>query len=310
VSTKERLLLILEKNRRRSVSGEEIAAVLGVTRAAVWKAVRALKEDGHMIDAAPNRGYRLSPLAAVFSAQAVEALLPEGLAAVRLYRTIDSTNNVAKNLAAQGFSHGTTVIAAEQTGGRGRFGRSFASPPGGLYMSVILRTADVETATVTAAAGVAVCRAVEAVTGLGPRIKWLNDILLEDKKLCGILSEAVTDLESGRAEWVVVGMGVNTGAVPEKMRSIAAALELDKQGRTRLAAEILKNLLPAPPAGEMLLDEYRRRLSTLGRTVTVHAPSGAYEAAAEDIDGQCRLVVRLPDGERRVLYSGEVSVKT
>ncbi|MDR0292876.1 MAG: biotin--[acetyl-CoA-carboxylase] ligase [Oscillospiraceae bacterium] len=316
--TKEKILSLLEKNRSRDLSGTELARSLGVTRAAVWKAVRALEREGHLIEAAPNRGYRLAADSGVFTAQAVGALLPDGLAAVHVYPSLDSTNNKAKELAARDCPHGTAVFALTQTGGRGRYGRTFFSPPGGLYMSVVLRGAGLvggsSPPTVTAAAAVAVCRAVGAVTGMEAQIKWINDVQVHGKKVCGILCEAVTGLESGGAEWVVVGMGVNLcrEGIPEELRPVAAALYERDPGagmRARLAAEILQNLLPEPPSGEPLLNEYRRRLSTLGREVTVHAPDGVYEAVAEGLDEQFRLVVRLPDGSRRPLSSGEVSVK-
>ncbi|MCL1808029.1 MAG: biotin--[acetyl-CoA-carboxylase] ligase [Oscillospiraceae bacterium] len=311
MSTKEKLLLILEQNRHRDVSGEELASTLGVTRAAIWKTVGSLERDGHRFDAAPNRGYRL--LSHVFSAQAVEALLPGGLAAVRYYQMLDSTNNKAKELAAQGCPHGTVVIANEQNGGRGRFERCFSSPSGGLYMTVVIKETDVTC--LTAAAAVAVCRAVESVTGQTPCIKWVNDVLLDGKKLCGILSEAAVSLETKGVDWAVVGMGVNmvSESIPEELRSVAAALFDQDPGdaaRARLAAEIVQNLLTMPLSGSAMLTEYRRRLSTLGRAVTVRAPNEQYEAVAEDIDEEYRLIVRLPDGAKKILYSGEISVKT
>lgn len=314
MTTKEQILAMLERNREIILSGEQIAQSLGVSRAAVWKAVRTLEADGYEIEAAPNRGYRLSPRCDVLSEQGILAHLPEGFSSVRVFPSLDSTNNKAKELAASGCPHGTAVFALTQTGGRGRYGRSFSSPSGGLYMTVVLRVPDVDTATVTAAAAVAVCKAVEEVTGLHPQIKWVNDVLLDGKKICGILSEAVTDLESGAIEWVVVGIGVNIywDGFPEELNAIATALYPQNPGgtvRTRLAAGILKNLLPAPLSGEAMRAAYKARLSMLGRTVNVHAPDGVYEAVAEDIDAQCRLLVRLSDGSQRVLSSGEVSVK-
>ncbi|MDR1692192.1 MAG: biotin--[acetyl-CoA-carboxylase] ligase [Oscillospiraceae bacterium] len=315
MAAKDHLIPLLEQNRDRFLSGQEIAKKLGVTRAAVWKAVRLMERDGYVVEAVTNRGYRLAPESGVFSAQAVAALLPEGLADVRVYPSLDSSNNKAKELAAAGCPHGTAVFAATQTGGRGRYGRAFASPAGGMYLSVVLRVGELpETETLTAAAAVSVCRAVESVTGREPQIKWVNDVLLDGKKVCGILSEAVSDLESGGIEWVVVGVGINItpDGLPEELLPIAAALFPKEPGglvRTRLAAELLKNILPRPMSGEAMIAEYKRRLTTLGRDVTVHAPDGAYAAFAEDLDERCRLTVRLPDGTRRVLTGGEVSVK-
>jgi len=226
--------------------------------------------------------------------------------------SVDSSNSAAKQLAAQGCPHGTTVIAGEQTKGRGRYGRSFSSEPGGLYMSVVLRleATPAETAPVTAAAAVAVCQAIENVTGMEPRIKWVNDILLREKKNGGILCETVTVTENAAIPWVVAGVGINMSqeSIPDELLPFATGLYQTDPGdetRVRLAVEIWRKLC-APPR-ELL--EYRRRLSTLGRVVGVHTPEGIVQAFAEDIDDQCRLLVSLPDGTRRVLFSGEASIR-
>jgi BirA family biotin operon repressor/biotin-[acetyl-CoA-carboxylase] ligase len=159
---------------------------------------------------------------------------------------------------------------------------------------------------------VAVCAAIEAVTGEEPKIKWINDILINGKKVCGILSEAVTSLESGGVEWIVVGLGINICEIPEDIRDIASSLYKHDPGdiiRIRLAAAILRRLLPAPKSEPEMHTEYKKRLSMLGQTVTVNTPAGSYEAFAEDIDPQFRLAVRLPNGEYKYLSSGEVSVR-
>ncbi len=216
---------------------------------------------------------------------------------------IDSTNRMAKELARQGAPHGTAVLAEKQTAGRGRLGRNFFSPEGGLYLSVILRPGlpPEKRALLTPMAAVAVCRAVEAVSGLSPRIKWVNDLYLGEKKLCGILCEGVGDA-------VAVGIGMNlhtpTGGFPPELN--AAALERPVE-RELLARAIRDALLRAEPCECMA--EYRARNLTPGRDVTVRCVSGEhYPARAVDIDDCGHLIVER-NGERLTLDSGEVSVK-
>ena len=216
-------------------------------------------------------------------------------------RETDSTNRVAKELARQGAPHGTAVLAERQTAGRGRLDRRFFSPEGGLYLSVILRPScpPEDRLLMTPMAAVAVCRAVERLCGVSPGIKWVNDLYLEGKKLCGILCE-------GAGDAVIVGIGLNLkapeGGFPSEVPAVALELAVERQA---LAEEIRRQLLQ-PGA---FLPEYRRRCLILGKTVTVHPVSGeTFEARAVDIDDRCRLIVESCRG-RETLDSGEVSVR-
>jgi BirA family biotin operon repressor/biotin-[acetyl-CoA-carboxylase] ligase len=212
----------------------------------------------------------------------------------------DSTNRVAKELARQGAPHGTAVLAKRQTAGRGRLGRSFFSPEGGLYLSVILRPQckPDDLALMTPMAAVAVCRALEELC-IAPRIKWVNDLYLGDKKLCGILCEGCGDA-------VIVGIGLNLytpeGGFPADIPATALDVPVD---RMVLAEAIRKQLLQP---GDFL-EEYRSLCLTVGKTVTVHPVQGEpYEARALEIDHRCRLVVESCRGVE-TLDSGEVSVR-
>ena len=212
----------------------------------------------------------------------------------------DSTNRVAKELARQGAPHGTAVLAKRQTAGRGRLGRSFFSPEGGLYLSVILRPQckPEDLALMTPMAAVAVCRALEELC-IAPRIKWVNDLYLGGKKLCGILCEGCGDA-------VIVGIGLNLytpeGGFPADIPATALDVPVDRQ---QLAEAVRKQLLQP---GDFL-EEYRGLCLTVGKTVTVHPVEGApYEARAVDLDDRCRLVVESCRG-RETLDSGEVSVR-
>ena len=237
---------------------------------------------------------------------------------LEIHATLDSTNNRAKALAAAGAPHGTAVIADSQTGGRGRLGRSFFSPEhAGIYLTVILRPdcAPERANLLTSLAAVATARAVEEVSGADVKIKWVNDLYLNDKKICGILTEAGLGAEAGRLEYAVVGIGVNTGRMvfPPELREIATSVgnETGKEpDRNRLIAEILNELdaLYGDLETGAFLAESRRRSNVIGRTVTVIEGGKQYPAKALDIDSQGRLVIETEEG-RTCLNFGEVSLK-
>lgn len=240
--------------------------------------------------------------------------------ALNIFDSIDSTNNYAKELAAGGTEHGTTVLALQQTGGRGRLGRSFHAPEGtGIYMSIILKAeADFSRALpVTTAASVAVSRAISKVCGKEPEIKWVNDIYLNSKKVCGILAEAVTDPATGLPEAIVVGIGINcsTEGFPEELLEIAGAVEGDYDPQ-QLTAQVINELLELAdgldPAD--FISEYRNRSMVIGKTVKVY--KGGYSpdktgisARVLDIDDNGGLKVIYSSGERETLSSGEISIR-
>lgn len=228
---------------------------------------------------------------------------------------VDSTNDVCKGLAAQG-ADDTAVIARRQTAGRGRLGRSFRSPEGGLYLSVLWRGCPAgQLFTVTPLAAVAVCRAVEKTCGAECGIKWCNDVVLNGKKLCGILTESSLRPD-GSAEWLVVGIGINVAqtGLPGDIADFAASLAM--QGFSvfpdALADALLEQLTAlrqALPHPQLWREEYRRRCVNLGRPVRVLRGDGARQAEALDIDRQFGLTVRYENGETETVRSGEVSVR-
>lgn len=318
--TKERLLALLEENRGTPLSGEALARRLGVSRTAVWKAVHELQAQGHMIEAIQNKGYTLRPESDVLSEQGVRRHLRRALPRIVVEQTLVSTNLTAKQLAAEGAPHGTLVAANHQTGGRGRRGRSFASPPGtGLYLSMVLRGAlPMQSAVlITSAAAVAVCRAVESVSGKRLDIKWVNDLYFRGKKCCGILTEAAADMESGGVDHLVVGMGVNLyepeGGWPEELRETAAAVFApgEAANRCRLAAAIADELLALYDAlpDTAFLTEYRARNIVPGRDVLILQNGQSRPAHALAITDEGHLLVRLPDGSEEALSFGEVSIR-
>ena len=206
------------------VSGAEISASLGVTRAAVWKQINALRAEGYAIPGDPRSGYRLlAEGERAFEASLLRAFGDDGRRVV-FYRATGSTNTDLKELAAAGAPAGTVCVAESQSGGRGRRGRSFASPAGGAYFSLLLRPdlALSEVSALTGAVAVAVARVLEEMTGLSVGIKWVNDLWLNNKKAVGILCEAVADLETGTPEYVIVGVGIDlAGELPPELDGVA-----------------------------------------------------------------------------------------
>lgn len=322
MTTKAKLIAILEKNRGSYLSGEEIAAALHVSRAAIWKAMQGLREEGYGIDAVKNRGYCLREETDKLSAPGIQKYLGEAGEALRIetFQNIGSTNTLLRERANTGEAEGLVLVAAEQTAGRGRFGRSFFSPPDtGLYISLLLRPAlpIEQSILITGAAAVAMCRAIETCTGETPGIKWVNDVYLHGKKVCGILTEAGISLESGSLDYVVVGLGVNLYAPQDGFPgalgdSAGYLLQTRRQDRRNcLAAAFLNEFMgyhKALAADEFLVD-YKQRSLALGKRVTVLKPEGPKPAMALDLDDRLRLFVRYPDGHEEYLSSGEISIR-
>ena len=312
-STKQALLQALSAAEGSYISGQQLAQRLGVSRAAVHKAAAALSAQGYTLEAVSRRGYRLvggDPFC-------VEAA-GDYPAPIHLYDRLESSNQTAKRLALSGAPHGTLVLTGQQSAGRGRMGRKFESPAGqGIYLSLLLR-ADIPAAdaqTVTVSAAVAVCRAVKALCGLELSIKWVNDLYYRGKKVCGILTEAGADLESGRLEWLVVGIGLNLTTPPEafpaELRRLAGSLFPGGPApvsRVALAAAIARELLTLCPAFDCL-EEYRARCFVPGHWVTVCTGRETYAALALSIDDAGRLVVRRENGREEALQHGEVSIR-
>lgn len=344
MSTRATVLKVLEEKKGTTVSGEELANRLNISRAAVWKAIQELRRDGYRIDAVTKKGYCLSPDSDVLS---VEGILPYVTAdsmadRIHVFQTVESTNLTAKKMALDGAPQGTVVIAEEQTKGRGRMGRSFYSPPaGGIYISFLLkpRFEAAKSVLITTAASVAVCKAIEKVTGKDCRIKWVNDVYLNGRKICGILTEAVTDFESGQIDHIVCGIGINYSTVfPEDLSGIAgsifgpASADPDQQkcsetgireevSRNRLIAEVINQVFDLYERLETkeFIEEYKSRSFVLGREILVIPTVGpdkernlndGIPATALDIDSDGGLVVRYRDGSVGTLNSGEISIRT
>jgi len=315
----EQLLHLLRGRAPSFVSGEDICRQLNVSRQAVWKQVRSLRGQGYGVEGRPRQGYRLLSVPDRLYPAEIHAGLGTvtlGSRIVYLERT-GSTSDVARDLARQGAPEGTLVVAEEQSAGRGRRGRTWSCPFGrGLLFSLILRPpvppACAPQATMLAA--VAVARALEKAAGCSPGIKWPNDLLLEGKKVCGILTEL--DAETERVNHLVMGVGLNVNQVAEDLEpGKATSLRLHggkATGRVGLLQEILRQLeewyLVWRAGGfPVIREEWQKRSVTLGRPVRVQLGDVGLSGRAAGIDEEGALLLELPDGETRRLLAGEVT---
>lgn len=308
------------KTAREPLSGEKLAAAAGVSRAAVWKRINRLKALGYVIAGEPRKGYRLL---AVPDKLLPGEILP-GLATRRLrgpvhhFDLLASTNDLAKELGAQGAPEGALVVAEAQSAGRGRLGRSWDSPPGvGLYVSLLLRPPlpPEEMPQITLTAAVAGVRALRRAAGLTTEIKWPNDLLLHGKKAGGILTEMET--ESDRIRYLVLGWGlnVNNPDFPPELASTATSLHL-ATGRTfsrvailRAWLEDLEALYDRFLAGDFprILQEWKQHAVTLGREVEVLQGTRRLRGQAVDVDADGSLLLKQPSGGIIRVTSGEIA---
>lgn len=326
---REKVLEILEEQKGKHISGSELANRLGVSRNAVWKAVKALQEEGYAITAVTNKGYCLAPENDILSVQSISKYLVPELEVLQLevHKVLDSTNTRAKEYAVQGRPEGLIVIAQEQTAGRGRMGRSFYSPSmSGVYISFLMRptfTAQ-ESLFMTTAAAVAAAETIEEVSGNPAGIKWVNDVFCHGKKVCGILTEASVNVENGMLEYAVTGIGFNIrepeGGFPETIKDVAGPIftrdqdyglaASDHEARSRIAAGMINRFWRYYQhlTERTFMPEYKRRSFLLGREVRTLSEPPLYGTAV-DIDEEGHLILELADGTRTALTSGEVSVR-
>lgn len=304
------------------VSGEEMATKLGISRTSVWKHIRALEQCGMRIEARQNNGYRLLTLPDILRSEIIARhLQTKELGRNLLHRTVvDSTNNLAKELAKRGAVHGTIVTAEQQTAGRGRRGRAWISPQGeGIFCTIILRPhiPARRAPLLTLAAGVAVVEALREKGLVGAWLKWPNDVWVGKRKLAGILCELTGELEE--VEYVLVGVGVNVHQLdfPSEIREHATSCR-EESGehidRADLLASILlklESLLPLVACHDItpLLQAWERYDLLKGEQVQVITTAGSFTGIASGLNDEGSLIVQLASGERRVVLAGDVSLR-
>lgn len=320
---RSQILNLLKKSRDKFLSGEDLAEMLNVSRTAIWKHIKALRDSGYNIESVPRNGYRLLNSPDLLSAEEIQVSLPTKILGkhIKYFTSTDSTNNQAKKLATQGAPDGTIVISEEQNGGRGRLSRSFFSPKyKGIWFSVILRPKFLpqEAPKCTLMAAVAIAKAIREVTGLDIGIKWPNDILYDNKKLVGILTEMNAEMDC--INYIVIGMGINVNIpfeeIPDDIKDKATSLSIitDKQvPRLKLLHKILYNLeqlyIEAQKQGfKAILDEWRKYSVTLKQNIKVIGTNETYTGIALDIDDEGALLVDV-DGKIKRVLAGDVSIR-
>lgn len=315
------VLQALEEEKGHYVSGSKLAKNTNVSRSAVWKVINSLRKKGHVIEGTTKKGYNLIPKDDVVSEASIKKHMHmyADIVSIRAFEKVTSTNTVARDFAERGYGQFTTIVADEQTNGKGRLGRSFFSPGGsGIYMSVILRpTLPPEKALyITTAAAAACAEAIESVFGLKTEIKWVNDVLYQGKKVCGILTESAFDAKSN-VSYVVLGIGVNVfppkAGFPKEIEGIASWLANEPlfEVRSRLIAEILERFIFYYDGilSKSFMNSYRKRLCWIGEKINVINAETVRGATLIGLSDNLELEVKFDDGERGLIYSGEVSIR-
>ena len=327
-----KILKLLKRAEDQYVSGEELSSILGMSRTAIWKRIDSIKEEGFDIEAVTKKGYRLikgesgltidTPYGelAVLS-EVTGSLIGQNL---KFYQEIDSTNKALKKMAAQNAPEGTVILADIQSAGRGRRGRAWMSAPKlGIWMSILLRPnlhpSSVQT--LTLAASVAVMKALEQLGIGGMGIKWPNDILINGKKVCGILTELSAEAE--RVDWVILGIGLNVNHSESDFQhdiaSVATSLRLNVNKNTELDRSViaarmideLENVYRGfiEKGSSWIVEEWKKRNITLGNRVNIISQQGNFSAEVLDITAEGKLIIKDEHGKVHEMLSGEISLR-
>jgi BirA family biotin operon repressor/biotin-[acetyl-CoA-carboxylase] ligase len=323
MSTKDKVLQYLQDIDSEYVSGQKLAENLGMSRTAVWKAIADLRKSGAVIEAVTNRGYHLIRTTPKLSQKSLSFALPN--LDIFYFDEIDSTNNYCKQLSSKGLKKNALVVSSKQLQGRGRLGRVFESPNGGVYFSLLLNTekSTEDNLLVTSAASVAISRAIKKVCNKDTKIKWVNDIYYNEKKVCGILTEGIIDMEVGNIGAMVVGIGINFSTKLQdfdaSLHSIVTSLY---DGDDDVPSNVSQTLLVSTAVKELFniwdnisedksfLDEYRDRSNVIGKYVNLYSNNEMKSGYVVDIDDSAHLLVKMDDsGKTIVLNTGEVTLR-
>lgn len=318
----EKILNILRNNTDSYIPGEELCGHAGITRSAIWKHIEKLRAEGYDIEASPHLGYRLASIPDSLIPDEIKWRLKAKVMGRNIisYKKVDSTNDVAYELAEKGMKEGLVVLADEQSAGKGRHGRRWLSPAkGGIYMSYILRPKIIpnEIPKITLVSAVAVAKAIRELFGLEAMIKWPNDILINGRKVCGILTEMKAEQDS--VDFVVVGIGVNVNTKASHLPKSASSLkeELNHAGRAEnlsrieLARRILEKIeedyfILQKKGFKPIIEEWKRLTAMLGARVRVILPNREFGGHVHNVDPDGCLIVRLDSGVLEKVSSGDI----
>lgn len=319
---KSEILRLLKENDTY-ISGQQLCEQFQVSRTAIWKVIDQLKKEGYQIEAVRNKGYRLIESPDVMSKAEIDSLVDTNWAGknVIYYDETDSTNNRAKEAGNNKEPHGTLFVADMQMAGKGRRGRVWKSPSGSsIYMTILLYPdiPPVKAPQLTLIMAIAVAEGIREVTGLETKIKWPNDIVVNGKKICGILTEMSTEIDYINHVVIGIGINVNMESFPEDIAKTATSLRIEagkEFRRFELIAAIMEHFEKAYEAVceagslEPIMEDYNRLLVNCGRRVRVLEPEHEYDALALGIDKTGELQVECEDGSRKSVFAGEVSVR-
>ena len=319
------ILLALRRAGSGFVSGAELSQQLGVTRAAVWARIEELRKLGYEISASPHQGYQLRAVPDLLVADDLLALVAGNKVIgrdIRVFEETNSTNDIVEKLARDGVKEGVVVFAEAQTRGRGRLGRKWLSPPRrGLWLSVLLRP-DLrpQAATqLTVVAATALCRAIRSQTDLAPQVKWPNDILINGRKVAGVLTELSAELDHIKHLTLGIGLDVNLSAAefPAELKKIATSLKIESGrhlNRLELGAALLRELdadYERIRRGrfEAVADEWEANCVTLGQRVRIHIGNREIAGRAESLDDDGALLLRTDHGHLERIIGGDVTIE-
>ncbi len=316
---KEEVLSLLEKSEGDYLSGSVIATKLGVSRTAVWKVVASLEKEGYRFEKSTKNGYKLKGKTGVSSFGIKHYLNGDFVREVEYFEELPSTNSYLMDKGAKGEKEGLLAVSKRQTSGRGRRGKSFFSPDGGIYFSLLLRPQKdyVGTSYLTVMTALAVMEGITEVYKAPAGIKWVNDVYIGRKKVAGILTEASFDYESGSVSHVVIGVGINLktppNGFPKDIEKIACALDKEvADGANKLIATIVNKLSEVMKEFEesstLVMARYREASVILGKEILVLRDGIEAPAVAEDITDEGHLIVRYPGSAKEELFFGEVSL--
>ena len=316
MSTKDVILSTLEHSSTY-ISGEELGRKLGVSRAMINKSINELRGEGYEISSRTKKGYILNKKVDKLSEPIIRNHITCGYD-IRLLDNTTSTNNELKRLMLETKNDKLCVIAKEQTEGKGRMNRTYYSAEGGIYLSILFKpdfTNDIALK-ITCATAVGVCRAIEKNSSLEPKIKWINDIYLNSKKCCGILTQAMTNFETSQIESVIVGIGLNYNIAnfPDELKGTATDIVRNDENANSInsfASSIINEVVNAIEniTDEAIMTEYKNKSCVIGKDVNVISLKETRRATVLDIDSNGELVVRYESGEVEKIFSGEISIR-